>query len=83
MNPILQVENLTKSFGDLVLFENISFGLAEGQRVGLIAKNGSGKSTLLHILAGKEGYDHGAISFRRDLRVGYLEQDPRYHRGPH
>ena len=81
MNPILQVENLTKSFGDLVLFENISFGLAEGQRVGLIAKNGSGKSTLLHILAGKEGYDHGAISFRRDLRVGYLEQDPRYPEG--
>ncbi|EJX05683.1 ABC transporter ATP-binding protein [gut metagenome] len=78
MNPILQVENLTKSFGDLVLFEDISFGLAEGQRVGLIAKNGSGKSTLLNILSGKEGYDSGKISFRRDLRVGYLEQDPRY-----
>ena len=78
MNPILQVENLTKSFGDLVLFEDISFGLAEGQRVGLIAKNGSGKSTLLNILSGKEGYDSGKISFRRGLRVGYLEQDPRY-----
>ena len=78
MTPILQVENLTKSFGDLILFENISFGLAEGQRVGLIAKNGSGKSTLLNILSGKEGYDAGNISFRRDLRVGYLEQDPRY-----
>ena len=78
MNPILQVENLTKSFGDLVLFENISFGLAEGQRVGLIAKNGSGKSTLLNILAGREGYDAGTISFRRDLRVGYLEQNPHY-----
>ena len=78
MNPILQVENLTKSFGDLVLFENISFGLAEGQRVGLIAKNGSGKSTLLNILAGCEGYDAGTISFRRDLRVGYLEQNPHY-----
>ena len=78
MTPILQVENLTKSFGDLVLFEDISFGLAEGQRVGLIAKNGSGKSTLLSILSGKEGYDHGTISFRRDLRVGHLEQDPRY-----
>jgi len=78
VNPILQVENLTKSFGDLVLFEDISFGLAEGQRVGLIAKNGSGKSTLLNILSGKEGYDSGKISFRRDLRVGYLEQDPRY-----
>lgn len=81
MNPILQVENLTKSFGDLVLFDNLSFGLSEGQRVGLIAKNGSGKSTLLNILAGREGYDHGTISFRRDLRVGYLEQDPRYPAG--
>lgn len=78
MNPILQVENLTKSFGDLVLFENISFGLAEGQRVGLIAKNGSGKTTLLNILSGKEGHDAGNIAFRRDLRVGYLEQDPQY-----
>lgn len=78
MNPILQVENLTKSFGDLVLFENISFGLEERQRVGLIAPNGSGKSTLLAILSGKEGYDEGKISFRRDLQVGYLEQDPRY-----
>ena len=78
MSPILQVENLTKSFGDLVLFEDISFGLAEGQRVGLIAKNGSGKSTLLNILSGKEGYDEGKIAFRRDLRVGYLEQCPRY-----
>lgn len=72
------MENLTKSFGDLVLFENISFGLSEGQRVGLIAKNGSGKSTLLNILSGKEGYDGGTISFRRDIRVGYLEQDPQY-----
>ena len=78
MNPILQVENLTKSFGDLVLFENISFGLAEGQRVGLLAKNGSGKTTLLNILSGKEGHDAGNIAFRRDLRVGYLEQDPQY-----
>jgi len=78
VNSIFQVENLTKSFGDLVLFENISFGLSEGQRVGLIAKNGSGKTTLLNILYGKEGYDSGTISFRRDLRVGYLEQDPQY-----
>ena len=69
---------MTKSFGDLVLFENISLGLSEGQRVGLIAKNGSGKTTLLNILSGKEGYDNGTISFRRDLRVGYLEQDPQY-----
>lgn len=69
---------MTKSFGNLVLFENISLGLSEGQRVGLIAKNGSGKTTLLNILSGKEGYDNGTISFRRDLRVGYLEQDPQY-----
>ena len=74
MIPYLQVENLTKSFGDLLLFHEISFGLAQGQRVGLIAKNGSGKTTLLNILAGKEGYDEGTITFRRDLRVGYLEQ---------
>lgn len=78
INSILQVENLTKSFGDLVLFEDISFGMSEGQRIGLIAKNGSGKSTLLNILSGKEGYDRGVISFRRDLRVGYLEQSPYY-----
>ena len=78
MTPILQVENLTKSFGDLVLFQNISFGLAEGQRVGLIARNGSGKSTLLNILSGREGYDEGTISYRRDLRIGYLGQGPHY-----
>ena len=78
MTPYLQVENLTKSFGDLVLFNGISFGIAEGQRIGLIAKNGSGKTTLLNILTGKEGYDEGKITFRRDLRVGYLEQSPKY-----
>lgn len=74
----LQVEELTKSFGDLVLFDKISFGIAQGQRVGLIAKNGTGKTTLLNILAGREGYDAGRITFRRDLRVGYLEQAPHY-----
>lgn len=78
MIPYLQVEGLTKSFGDLVLFQGISFGVAQGQRIGLIAKNGSGKTTLLNILAGKEGYDEGKITFRRDLRVGYLEQSPQY-----
>ncbi len=78
MTPILQVENLTKSFGDRILFQDISFGLSEGQRVGLIARNGSGKTTLLNILSGKEGYDSGSITYRRDLRVGYLEQTPHY-----
>ncbi len=77
-NPYLQVEGLTKSFGDLVLFRDISFGIAEGQRVGLIAPNGSGKTTLLNILAGKDGHDAGDIVFRRDLKVGYLEQAPVY-----
>lgn len=81
MIPYLQVENLTKSFGDLVLFDKISFGIAQCQRIGLIAKNGSGKTTLLNILAGKEGYDEGTITFRRDLRVGYLEQAPSYPAG--
>lgn len=74
----LQVDELTKSFGDLVLFENISFGVSEGERIGLIAKNGTGKTTLLNILAGKEVYDSGNVVFRRDLRVGYLPQDPQY-----
>ncbi|MDR3118976.1 MAG: ABC-F family ATP-binding cassette domain-containing protein [Mediterranea sp.] len=74
----LQVENLTKSFGDLLLFQDISLGIHEGQRVGLIAKNGAGKTTLLNIIAGKEGYDEGNLSFRRDLHMGYLPQSPRY-----
>lgn len=78
MASVLQVDGLTKSFGDLVLFRNISFGIADGQRIGLIAKNGSGKTTLLNILTGKESYDEGAIVFRRDLRIAYLEQDPQY-----
>jgi len=77
----LQVDGLTKSFGDLILFENISFGISEGQHIGLIAKNGTGKTTLLNILAGKEDYDSGSIVFRRDLSVGYLEQDPIYPKG--
>ena len=76
--PYLQVDGLTKSFGDLVLFEGISFGIAEGQRIGLIAKNGTGKTTLLNILTGKESYDTGSVVFRRDLRVAYLEQDPAF-----
>ncbi len=78
VNPYLQVDGLTKSIGDRVLFEHISFGIAEGQRVGLIARNGAGKSTLLNILGGKESYDEGSVIYRRDLNVGYLEQLPFY-----
>lgn len=81
MVSYLQVDKLTKSFGDLVLFEDITFGIAQGQKVGLIAKNGAGKTTLLNIIAGKEGYDSGAVVFRNDLRVGYLEQTPHYPEG--
>ena len=78
VNPYLQVEGLTRRVGDRVLFDRISFGIAEGQRVGLIAKNGTGKTTLLNILSGKDIYDSGTITYRRDLRVGYLEQAPVY-----
>jgi len=76
MISYLQVENLTKSFGDNLLFENISFGIADNQRMALIAKNGTGKTTLLNILSGKEDYESGTISFKRDLRIAYLDQDP-------
>ena len=76
MTPYLDVQHLSKSFGALQLFQDISFSIGEGQRVGLIAKNGTGKSTLLSILSGKEGYDSGDIVFRRDLKVGFLEQLP-------
>ncbi|HJD92850.1 ABC-F family ATP-binding cassette domain-containing protein [Bacteroides coprosuis] len=78
MISYLQIENLTKSFGDLVLFEDLNMGVLQGERIGLIAKNGTGKSTLLNIIAGKEGYDAGRVTFKRDLRVGYLEQNPEY-----
>lgn len=73
-----QVENLTKSYGDLVLFDNISFTIGEGQRIALIGRNGSGKTTLLNILAGKDTADSGTITPRRDLRIAYLEQNPEY-----
>lgn len=72
--PYLDVQNLTKSFGDLVLFNNISFSVAEGQRIGLIAQNGTGKSTLLSVLTGQEGKDGGEIIMKKDLKIGYLEQ---------
>lgn len=77
----LQVDNLTKSFGDNLLFKKISFGLFENQRTALIAKNGAGKSTLLKIIAGKEAYDEGCVTFRTGLKVGILEQDPSFEKG--
>ena len=76
--PYVDVQHLSKSFGALNLFSDISFSIAEGQKVGLIAKNGTGKSTLLSVLAGKEGHDTGEIIFRRDLTVGFLEQSPQF-----
>lgn len=76
--PYLDVQCLTKAFGAQMLFDNISFSIAEGQKVGLIAKNGTGKSTLLSILTGKEAYDSGKIIYRRDLKVGFLEQSPEF-----
>ena len=76
--PYLDVQHLTKSFGAHILFEDISFSVAEGQKVGLVARNGTGKYTLLSILTGIEGYDSGSIIFKRDLRIGYLEQTPKF-----
>lgn len=76
--PYLDVQNLTKSFGAQVLFKDISFSIAEGQHIGLVAHNGTGKSTLLSILIGKERYDTGSIIYRNDLRVGLLEQSPKF-----
>ena len=76
--PYLDIQNFTKRIGDLVLFENISFSLAEGERVGIIARNGAGKSTLLNVISGKEDYESGEIIFRNNLRIGYLEQTPQF-----
>lgn len=76
--PCLDVQNLTKSFGAQVLFDNISFSIAEGQKVGLVARNGTGKSTLMSVLMDKEGHESGDIIYRRDLKVGYLEQSPQF-----
>lgn len=78
MTPYVDVQNLTKSFGAHILFNNISFSIAEGQHVGLIAKNGTGKTTLLSILAGKESYESGSIIYKKDLRIGFLEQAPQF-----
>ena len=77
-NPFIDIQNVTKSFGAQVLFDDISFSIAEGQRVGLIAKNGTGKSTLLSIISGSEGCDSGNIIFRKGLRIGFLLQTPHF-----
>ena len=78
VTPCLDVQHLNKSFGALTLFHDLSFSVAEGQRVGLIAKNGIGKSTLLSVISGKEGYESGDIIFKRDIKVGMLEQSPHF-----
>lgn len=78
MTPLLDVQNVSKRFGAHVLFEDISFSIGEGQHVGLIAKNGTGKSTLLSLLSGKESVDSGSIIYRRDIKVGFLEQQPKF-----
>lgn len=75
-NTILDVQNVSKRFGARELFANLSFSIAEGQKVGLIARNGTGKSTLLSILTGRESQDEGAIVYRNGIRTGYLEQEP-------
>ena len=76
--PYLDVQNLTKRFGAQVLFDGISFSIAEGQKVGLVARNGTGKSTLMSVLMGKEGHESGDIIYRRDLKIGFLEQSPKF-----
>ena len=76
MISYLQVDNLSKRFGEQILFEGISFGIGKGQKVALIAKNGMGKSTLLRIIAGKDSPESGSVIFRNDITVGYLDQDP-------
>ena len=81
MISFLQIDNLSKRFGNLVLYENITFGVAQGQKIGLIARNGTGKTTLLNIISGKESPDEGKVVFRNDLRLGYLEQSPTFPEG--
>lgn len=81
MKPYLQVEDLTKSYGDRMLFDSVTFGVNEGDKIGLIAKNGTGKSTLLRILSGAEAPDSGSVTFRNGLRVGFLAQMPEFEPG--
>ena len=78
MPPIINVKEISKAFGANPLFQNVSFTVTEGDRIGLIGPNGSGKSTLLRILAGDEGPDRGEVAFRKRLRVSYVEQDSKF-----
>ena len=78
VNTYLDIKDLNKSIGNLILFENASLSIAERQRIGIIGRNGTGKSTLLNIISGKEGYDSGEVVFRRGIKVGFLEQSPEY-----
>ncbi|HEY4786820.1 MAG TPA: ATP-binding cassette domain-containing protein, partial [Bacteroidales bacterium] len=78
MSTYLLVENASKAYGDIVLFDNITFGVNEGQKMALIAKNGTGKTTLLNILAGRDSFDSGSFYLNKDIKVGYLEQDPKF-----
>jgi len=78
MSTFLSVENGAKSFGDIDLFDNISFTVNEGRKVALVAKNGAGKTTLLNILAGRDSFDSGSFYINRDIKIGYLEQDPHF-----
>ena len=78
MKPYLQVDNLTKSYGDRLLFESVTFGVNEGDKIGIVAKNGTGKSTLLRLLADRESPDSGSVIFRNGLRVGFLDQNPEF-----
>lgn len=81
MQPLLDIQNVSKRFGERVLFEDISFSIGEGQRVGLIAQNGTGKTTLLSMLTGDESCDSGAIIYRNGIKVGYLRQKPKFPEG--
>jgi ATP-binding cassette subfamily F protein uup len=81
MSSYLLVENASKSFGDLILFNNITFGVNEGRKVALIAKNGSGKTTLLNIIADKDSFDTGSYYLNKNIKIGYLEQDPQFNPG--
>lgn len=81
MQPLLDIQNVSKRFGERVLFEDISFSIGEGQRVGLIAQNGTGKTTLLSMLTGDESCDSGAIIYRNGIKVGYLRQEPKFPEG--